>query len=479
MDPPASARLSAKWAAVCTKLGVAGDVQDKWWALLERRYCEPQRAYHTLTHLAEMFNYFDECAASITDADAVGLAIFFHDVVYWPKAGSPKNEEDSAVLFDTFGQEALPAGEPLGLAKGKLIAKVRQWIVQTASHKVSDDDEEDCKLFMDFDMAILGTGWDRYEFYSKQIRQEYIHVPEAFYCKARSAFLAATAAGPPIFSTEHFRGRCEQTARENMAREAALLAERFSHCGLLARLAAELGLSVQAKKLAKRGGTGGAAAAAVAIVALKPLWAAAAGVAATAAAALFGLRLAFGARYVRYPYPEPRSRSGTVVLAGSYNPPHLGHLEMLRYLSKAHERVVAVIGANPKKVYDVSPYQRQEILRAMIRELNLPNVEVVVWSSIIFVYARSIGTSVMYRGIRTWREDGRAEKYLEYQNLVYQPLFGYWPIPTAYLQGAPALSNVSSTLLRKRIAEGASLTDLVPEACAAAVQQAYAPSDKK
>ena len=41
---------------------------------------------------------------------------------------------------------------------------------QTAHHKCTEQDETDCKLFMDFDMAVLGRPWPQYELYSQQIR---------------------------------------------------------------------------------------------------------------------------------------------------------------------------------------------------------------------------------------------------------------------------------------------------------------------
>jgi hypothetical protein len=39
---------------------------------------------------------------------------------------------------------------------------------------------------------------------------------------------------------------------------------------------------------------------------------------------------------VTYPWSETKDQEDkrTVILAGSYNPPHLGHLAMLEYLSK-------------------------------------------------------------------------------------------------------------------------------------------------
>jgi len=479
-----AARLQPRWASLCKELGVEPDRQQRWWQTIVTRHSEPQRSYHTLAHLDELFFHLDAAEGLVGDKAAVSLAIFFHDIIYDPRAGSPSNETRSAEIFDAFGQEALPAGEPLGLAKGKLIAKVRRWIVQTATHKTSDDDDEDCKLFMDFDMAILGSDPDRYARYAQQIRREYIHVPEAIYCRARAVFLrstveACTADGEAahIFATTAFRQSHEQQARENMGLEAAQLSGRLRSCGFLARKTADVVAAPSSKTWGRRAGVGCAFGIAAAVAALRPMWATAACASLGVGVAAFGLRLAFGARYVRHPYPEPSGDDGsTVVIAGSYNPPHLGHLEMLRYLSKAHAKVVAVIGVNPNKTYQVSAYQRQELLRAMIASLGLANVEVVVWAGLIFDYARSVGASAMYRGIRTWKEDGRSEKFLEFQNLFFQPVYGHWPIPTAYLQGDPKLSTVSSTLLRKRLAAGESICDLVPEACAAAVQQAYAPT---
>lgn len=41
---------------------------------------------------------------------------------------------------------------------------------------------------------------------------------------------------------------------------------------------------------------------------------------------------------IEYPWEEvSRKEDKTVILAGSYNPPHLGHLAMLEYLSKRYE----------------------------------------------------------------------------------------------------------------------------------------------
>lgn len=66
----------------------------------------------------------------------------------------------------------------------------------------------------------------------------------------------------------------------------------------------------------------------------------------------------------------------TVILAGSYNPPHLGHLAMLQYLSRRYKRVIAVVGFNPNKKYLVSPEQRRSLLEKMIQSTAADNIDV-------------------------------------------------------------------------------------------------------
>merc|ERR1712124_183524 len=94
----------------------------------------------------------------------------------------------------------------------------------------------------------------------------------------------------------------------------------------------------------------------------------------------------------------------------------------------------------------------------------------------------------MGRGIRSWQQDGLAEKTLEFGNLFLQYVDiltganwkGYFrlrggikPIPTAYLQANPQLAGVSSSLLRRRIKDNEDISNIVPTGCAALVADAY------
>lgn len=112
---------------------------------------------------------------------------------------------------------------------------------------------------------------------------------------------------------------------------------------------------------------------------------------------------------VPYEQPPPRQKSQkSACYAGSFNPPHLGHLDILRRLSEAHTKVYAVVGFNPSKTYAVPPPRRLSILKKMTRDL--PNVECVLVSGLIWRWCGREGVKIMYRGVRTWEEDGREER---------------------------------------------------------------------
>merc|ERR1712224_489227 len=108
-----------------------------------------------------------------------------------------------------------------------------------------------------------------------------------------------------------------------------------------------------------------------------------------------------------------------------------------------------------------------------LASMGLANVKVAVVSGYIWRYAKGHGATMLYRGIRSWKQDGPDEKLLEFQNILGPMLFGYKPIRTGYIQANPAYAALSSTLLRKKLDSGDSIKNLVPDSCVDAVSSAY------
>lgn len=176
--------------------------------------------------------------------------------------------------------------------------------------------------------------------------------------------------------------------------------------------------------------------------------------------------------------PAPLKKKGAVVLAGSYNPPHKGHIAMLAHLSRRYDKIYAVVGYHPGKVYAVTADQRCEVLTTMTAHLG--NVEPVAVEGYIWRWAFASDVTGVYRGIRSWHQDGMAERWLELQNRVGPMVLGpLWPYQTTFLclpapgedggsKGGPNSNlNVSSTEVRDRLRRGEYIDDLVGSAKAA------------
>ena len=88
------AALQPRWPRLLARYGVGKPAADQPLRQLINAYSAPNRFYHTIEHLAEMFPLIDRLAQEVDDPSVVELAVWFHDAVYDPHAGD--NEERSA-----------------------------------------------------------------------------------------------------------------------------------------------------------------------------------------------------------------------------------------------------------------------------------------------------------------------------------------------------------------------------------------------
>ncbi|KQS54200.1 hypothetical protein ASG17_11125 [Brevundimonas sp. Leaf363] len=179
---------------------------------LRRRYAEPQRAYHTWAHIAALLGWFDQRADGLRDADAVFLAILFHDAVYDPRAKD--NEARSAALL---AQSALPGFDAASAAKAVRLTEA------TAAHRIPNglavDETDDMAEFLDMDLSILAVPSRVFKAYDRAIRREYRHVSWPFYGMARRRILKSFLARPTLYFSDWGRATFEEAARANLRRK--------------------------------------------------------------------------------------------------------------------------------------------------------------------------------------------------------------------------------------------------------------------
>lgn len=175
---------------------------------LARRYCEPHRAYHILTHPAEMIAVGMELGGLSNEQIA---AIWYHDAMYEP--GASDNEEKSVMLlYDhylkmDFGRE--------DLFRFDIVAQI---IRDTKDHIATI---EESKRVIDLDLRELGSGLLHYWENAKRIRREFGAFSDEEWKIGRIKFLEKML-NRSIFYTEPFVYD-ENAARFNMNYERQLL----------------------------------------------------------------------------------------------------------------------------------------------------------------------------------------------------------------------------------------------------------------
>ncbi len=109
---------------------------------LTRRYCEPQRHYHTLEHIADMLFRGRELELS----DEQIYAIWYHDAIYDPR--STTNEEDSAAL-------AIDALRSIGWDAART-EHVARMILDTKTHTPTVPGSAEV---IDLDLSSIASDW--------------------------------------------------------------------------------------------------------------------------------------------------------------------------------------------------------------------------------------------------------------------------------------------------------------------------------
>src|SRR3954462_2460057 len=92
-----------RWLELWSKLGAGGDPIPVYLSLVQH-YNKPHRAYHNCEHILDCLAEFDSARKFALQAEAIEMAIWFHDVIYDAKAKD--NEARSAELAGTVIKSA-------------------------------------------------------------------------------------------------------------------------------------------------------------------------------------------------------------------------------------------------------------------------------------------------------------------------------------------------------------------------------------
>jgi pantetheine-phosphate adenylyltransferase len=151
------------------------------------------------------------------------------------------------------------------------------------------------------------------------------------------------------------------------------------------------------------------------------------------------------------------------VYTGTFDPIHLGHLDVIARGSRLFDRLIVGVGINPDKTTFFDQDERVELVQSAVSEW--PNVLVQPFSGLAVAFVRQAGAMAVLRGLRT-TSDMENEFTMALMNRTLDP-----DIETVFLMAKERYSHVSSSLLRQVATFGGDLSKFVPPSVWPALQQ--------
>ncbi len=143
------------------------------------------------------------------------------------------------------------------------------------------------------------------------------------------------------------------------------------------------------------------------------------------------------------------------LFAGTFDPPTLGHLDLIHRASAMFDTLFVGIGANNAKLKSIlSVQQRLEGLKKEVASLS--NVEVVSFSGLATQFAKEHNIDVLLRGIRSLSD-------MEYEMQMARANRKIGEIETVFILSDQSFSQISSSLIRELALHKAPLGDFIPE----------------
>ena len=153
--------------------------------------------------------------------------------------------------------------------------------------------------------------------------------------------------------------------------------------------------------------------------------------------------------------------STQALFPGSFDPPTLGHMDLIERGSVLFDRLVVAVGSNPTKQPLFSAEERVTLL--MEQTGHLSNVTVVRFDGLVTHCARDQDCNIILRGVRSVA-DFEIEQQMAMTNR------GISGIETVFVMPSEEFAWLSSRLIKEVYSYGGEAEDMLAPAVAAAVK---------
>ncbi|GAB6077570.1 pantetheine-phosphate adenylyltransferase [Hydrogenobaculum acidophilum] len=143
-----------------------------------------------------------------------------------------------------------------------------------------------------------------------------------------------------------------------------------------------------------------------------------------------------------------------VIYPGTFDPPHLGHLDIVKRASAIFDNVFIAIARNPHKNPMFDADLRKDLFDKIIKAENLNNVHIEVFDTTLVEYAKSKHINLVIRGVRLFTD-------FEYELQISMSNYILGGLETLFMMPSQEYIHISSTIVRDLIRYKSSLKGFV------------------
>ncbi|RUM30085.1 MAG: pantetheine-phosphate adenylyltransferase [Aquifex sp.] len=141
-----------------------------------------------------------------------------------------------------------------------------------------------------------------------------------------------------------------------------------------------------------------------------------------------------------------------VVYPGTFDPPHYGHLDIVRRSARIFDEVVVAIAKKPRKFLLFEAEERVEMFKKMVEDL--PNVKVKMFDCLLVDFMKKEGINVIVRGVRLFTD-------FEYELQIALTNYKLAGVETVFMMPSQEYIHISSTIVRDVASYCGDLDDMV------------------
>ena len=149
------------------------------------------------------------------------------------------------------------------------------------------------------------------------------------------------------------------------------------------------------------------------------------------------------------------------MLPGSFDPPTIGHLDIIERCAALYDKVYVVIADNIAKKTLFTAQERKAMLQDILGKYT--NIEVAIWQGLVVDFAKENNVGVIVRGVRAMNDFGyELELAMTYKQMLPE-------VEVLFIPTDPKYFLIRSSSIKEMAVFGADISKMVPESVLKAV----------